>query len=100
MDIEGQVRIPSGCAIAALISREGKRINGEKIIRAMKPMKNFLFISLLGNVEGTASLPSVVKRLQRYEKDKSWRLKEESFSPPLFFFNFQLQTFNFQRSKC
>ena len=38
MDIEGQVRIPSGCAIAALISREGKRINGEKIIRAMKPM--------------------------------------------------------------
>ncbi|MBR6025331.1 MAG: hypothetical protein IK069_01080, partial [Firmicutes bacterium] len=38
MDIEGQVRIPSGCAIAALISREGKRINGEKIIKAMKPM--------------------------------------------------------------
>ena len=38
MDIEGQVRIPSGCAIAALISKEGKRISGEKIIDAMKPM--------------------------------------------------------------
>lgn len=38
MGIEGQVRIPSGCAIAALISKEGKRISGEKIIDAMKPM--------------------------------------------------------------
>ena len=36
--IEGQVRIPSGCAIAAVISREGKRMTGEKITNAMKPM--------------------------------------------------------------
>lgn len=38
MKIEGQVRIPSGCAIAAMISREGKRISGESITNAMKPM--------------------------------------------------------------
>jgi len=35
---EGQVRIPSGCAIAAVISREGKKMTGETITNAMKPM--------------------------------------------------------------
>lgn len=35
---EGQVRIPSGCAIAAVISKEGKRMTGEKIIQGMLPM--------------------------------------------------------------
>ena len=35
---EGAVRIPSGCAVAAVISREGRRISGETIIEAMKPM--------------------------------------------------------------
>lgn len=35
---EGQVRIPSGCAIAAVIDRDGKRMSGERIIEAMKPM--------------------------------------------------------------
>lgn len=35
---EGQVRIPSGCAIAAVISKEGKRMTGEGIVNAMKPM--------------------------------------------------------------
>ncbi len=38
MKLEGQVRIPSGCAIAAVISREGNRITGEKIVDAMRPM--------------------------------------------------------------
>ena len=38
MRMEGQVRIPSGCAIAAVISREGNRMTGEKIIDAMRPM--------------------------------------------------------------
>lgn len=38
MKIEGQVRIPSGCAIAAVISKEGNRMTGEKIIESMKPM--------------------------------------------------------------
>ena len=32
MEKEGQIRIPSGCAIAAVISREGKKMTGEKII--------------------------------------------------------------------
>lgn len=38
MKLEGQIRIPSGCAIAAIISREGHGISGDKIIRAMEPM--------------------------------------------------------------
>ena len=36
--LEGQVRIPSGCAISAVISREGRRMTGEKIIESMRPM--------------------------------------------------------------
>ena len=35
---EGQVRIPSGCAIAAVISRKGARLSGELVTNAMKPM--------------------------------------------------------------
>ena len=35
---EGEVRIPSGCAIAAVISKEGKKMTGEAIVGAMKPM--------------------------------------------------------------
>ena len=38
MKLEGQVRIPAGCAIAAVISKEGKRMSGEMITNAMKPM--------------------------------------------------------------
>lgn len=38
MKIEGQVRIPSGCAIAAVISREGNNMSGELITNSMKPM--------------------------------------------------------------
>ena len=38
MKLEGQVRIPSGCAIAAVISKEGKRMSGGMITEAMKPM--------------------------------------------------------------
>ena len=38
MKVEGQVRIPSGCAIAAVISKEGNRMSGEMIYNAMKPM--------------------------------------------------------------
>ena len=36
--LEGQVRIPSGCAISAMISRDGRRMNGESIIQSMVPM--------------------------------------------------------------
>ncbi len=35
---EGSVRIPSGCAVAAVISRDGNRVTGETVVRAMKPM--------------------------------------------------------------
>ena len=35
---EGQIRIPSGCAIAAVISREGNRMSGQMITESMKPM--------------------------------------------------------------
>ena len=38
MKLEGQVRIPSGCAIAAVISKEGNKMSGEGIRNAMKPM--------------------------------------------------------------
>ena len=38
MKIEGQVRIPSGCAIAAVISKAGNKMSGEMIINSMKPM--------------------------------------------------------------
>ena len=38
MQKEGEIRIPSGCAIAAVISREGVRTTGEDIIRSMVPM--------------------------------------------------------------
>ena len=38
MKLEGQVRIPSGCAISAVISRDGNRMSGEKIIESMIPM--------------------------------------------------------------
>ena len=36
--LEGQIRIPSGCAIAAVISKEGKRMSGQMITESMKPM--------------------------------------------------------------
>ncbi|MBQ7445481.1 MAG: hypothetical protein IJS71_06055 [Clostridia bacterium] len=35
---EGEIRIPSGCAIAGVISKEGNRMTGEKIVESMKPM--------------------------------------------------------------
>lgn len=38
MKLEGQVRIPAGCAIAAVISKEGKRMSGEGVLNAMRPM--------------------------------------------------------------
>lgn len=35
---EGQIRIPSGCAISGLISRSGKRMSGEAVIRSISVM--------------------------------------------------------------
>ncbi len=36
--LEGEVRIPSGCAISGIIDRSGKRMSGEKIIRSIATM--------------------------------------------------------------
>lgn len=38
MKVEGQIRIPSGCAISAVISKSGEKMTGEKIIESMIPM--------------------------------------------------------------
>lgn len=38
MKREGEIRIPSGCAIAAVISRDGRRMDGSDMIRAMAQM--------------------------------------------------------------
>lgn len=35
---EGQIRIPSGCAISGIFSRSGKNINGESIIKSIRVM--------------------------------------------------------------
>ena len=36
--LEGRIRIPSGCAIAAVISKEGKKMTGDLVSEAMRPM--------------------------------------------------------------
>lgn len=38
MKVEGQIRIPSGCAISAVISKDGNKMTGEKIVKSMIPM--------------------------------------------------------------
>jgi glutamate synthase domain-containing protein 1 len=38
MQREGQVRIPSGCAISGIIDKSGKRISGEAIIKSISVM--------------------------------------------------------------
>jgi glutamate synthase domain-containing protein 1 len=35
---EGEIRIPSGCAISAVISRSGTALSGEAVVGSMKPM--------------------------------------------------------------
>lgn len=39
LQAEGKIRIPSGCAIAAVISQEGKPIPGSQIVAGMMPMR-------------------------------------------------------------
>jgi glutamate synthase domain-containing protein 1 len=38
MQREGQLRIPSGCAISGIINKDGKRISGEEIIKSITVM--------------------------------------------------------------
>ena len=35
---EGEIRIPSGCAISGIISKSGKNINGERIVKSISVM--------------------------------------------------------------
>ena len=35
---EGQIRIPSGCAISGIFAKDGQRISGEKIVRSIAVM--------------------------------------------------------------
>lgn len=55
---EGEVRIPSGCAISAAISREGRPINGESMIRSMVPMHD-RSNGLGGGLRLTEYIPSI-----------------------------------------
>ena len=38
MKLEGEIRIPSGCAIAAVSSRDGKRMTGDSVIKGIATM--------------------------------------------------------------
>ena len=38
MKKEGEIRIPSGCAISGMFSKSGKRFSGEKIITSIEVM--------------------------------------------------------------
>lgn len=35
---EGEVRIPSGCAISGIFSKSGKKVNGREIIKSIATM--------------------------------------------------------------
>ena len=35
---EGEIRIPSGCAISGIFAKDGSKINGSRIIKSMVPM--------------------------------------------------------------
>ena len=40
MEREGQIRIPSGCAISGMISKSGRRMNGEDIVKSIAVMND------------------------------------------------------------
>ncbi len=40
MKKEGEIRIPSGCAISGILNRDGKRVNGEDIITSIELMRD------------------------------------------------------------
>ena len=73
MKVEGQVRIPSGCAIAAVISREGRKIPGDLISKAMVPMHDYLEL----DSDARINYPSTVGTNWR------WRALPGSFTPEL-----------------
>ena len=40
MQREGQVRIPSGCAISGIMNKKGKRFSGEDIMKSIALMRD------------------------------------------------------------
>ena len=59
---EGEIRIPSGCAIAAIIDRKGNRINGSQIIKSIALILNirmntlFMFSMIQARQESSAKI--------------------------------------------
>ncbi|MBR2667618.1 MAG: hypothetical protein IKD96_05635 [Oscillospiraceae bacterium] len=78
--LEGQVRIPSGCAISAVISKEGRRMTGEKIIGSMKPMHD-RSNGLGGGFAGYGIYPEYkdLFALHLFFRDKPTRLECEAY---------------------
>ena len=64
--IEGQIRIPSGCAIAAVISKVGKKMTGESDSRVKESVLAYQFRSIFGS-DGALFLDGE-EQLERLEK--------------------------------
>ena len=50
---EGEIRIPSGCAISGIFSRDGQMFNGEDIIRSTAVMHDRFGKGVIRKIEGT-----------------------------------------------
>lgn len=80
MKKEGQIRIPSGCAIAAVISKDGKKMSGDLITQAMKPM-HVRSNGLGGGFAGYGIYPEYKDfyALHMFFDDRSSRISCEAF---------------------
>jgi glutamate synthase domain-containing protein 1 len=80
MKKEGQIRIPSGCAIAAVISKDGKKMSGDLITHAMKPM-HVRSNGLGGGFAGYGIYPEYKDfyALHMFFDDRSSRISCEAF---------------------
>lgn len=82
---EGKIRIPSGCAISAVISKEGKRMTGEKIVESMIPMHD-RSNGLGGGFAGYGIYPEYQEQYalhiffdDKYRKEECERVLKDSF---------------------
>lgn len=55
---EGEVRIPSGCAISGIFSKSGKKVNGREIIKSIATMHDRSNGLGGGFARDTASIPN------------------------------------------
>ncbi|MCQ2496311.1 MAG: hypothetical protein MJ131_06925 [Lachnospiraceae bacterium] len=80
MKTEGQIRIPSGCAIAAVISKEGKKMSGEAITNSMRPMHD-RSNGLGGGFAGYGIYPDYKEfyALHMFFDDRTTRKETETF---------------------